>query len=135
MRIIETNIPDIHEKNVDEAKLSLATEIIDKISPLFDEVHSGKVSQIEDAKIQLQKKRKQVSEDKNILESLVSSLNRQKALKKLILKINKLVSSGLVYDGNVKSETIVLLKILDNLTPDQIKHHDQRLTSFLAKRF
>jgi len=135
MRIIETNIPDIFEHNIDESKLKLANEIIDKISPLFDEVHSSKVSQLEESKLELQKKRKQVAEDKGTLEKLLASLNRKKSLKKLLIKINKLVSSGLVYDGNTKSETVVLLKILDNLTPEQIQNHDQRISSLLIKRF
>ena len=135
MRIIETNIPDIFEHNIDESKLKLANEIIDKISPLFDEVHSSKVSQLEESKLELQKKRNQVAEDKGTLEKLLAALNRKKSLKKLLIKINKLVSSGLVYDGNTKSETVVLLKILDNLTPEQIQHHDQRISSLLIKRF
>jgi len=135
MRIIETNIPDIHELNIEESKMKLANEVIGKISPLFDEVHSSKVSQLQESKLELQQKRKQVGKDKVVLENLVAKLSRQKSLKKLLMKINKLVSSGLVYDGNAKSETVVLLKILDNLTPDQIQHHDKRISSFLTKRF
>ena len=112
MKILETGIPDIQTDNIDIAKVTLADEIIEKISPLFDEVYSTKSNSIEEKKLELKQKRKLVLEDKNYLEALLKRYNREKKLKKLLNKVSNLVESGLAYDGNLKSETVVLLKIL-----------------------
>lgn len=135
MKIIETDIIDIHKDNIDHVKVKLAEGIINKIRPLFDEVYSSKINQVEESKKQIQKKKKEVSNDKKILEQLLIKFNRQKSLAKILLKIDKLVSSGIIYDGNIKSEIVVLLKIIDKLEPDKLQLQEKRLSAILEKRF
>jgi len=135
MRIIETGIPDIQSDNIDVAKIQLADEIVSKISPLFDEAHNSKTIVINESQSELKHKRKNVIEDKNLLESLLAKYNKEKKVKKLLNKISKLVESGLVYDGAVKSETVILLKIIPNLASDKVDHHLAQVSSVLRKRF
>lgn len=135
MRIVETNIPDIQRKNIPKSKIKLADEIISRISPLFDEVHASKSTKIEELKRDLQRARKQVLEDKQRLESLKERYNRQKHVKVLLNKVSKLVSSGLVHEGNLKAETIVMLKIIDKLSVEKLKHYDAQMTNLINKRF
>jgi len=135
MRIIETNIPDIHKGNISESKIKLADDIINKLSPLFDEVHSSKIGKLESSRSDLISKKSAVVEDKKTLESLVSRYKRQKLTKKLLNKIQALVSSGLVYDSSTKAETIVLLKIMDTMTEDKLNQQINRVSNILTKRF
>ena len=87
MKILETGIPDVQNDNIDIAKVTLADEIIEKISPLFDEAYSSKSNSIEEKKLELKQKRKLVLEDKNYLEALLKRYNREKKLKKLLNKV------------------------------------------------
>ena len=135
MNIIETGIPDIYEKNIDETKVDLANEIIDKIKPLFNEVHTSKESTFIEKNNSLKMKKNQVLESKKSLELLLANYNKEKIIKKLLDKISKLVESGIAYDGSIKSETVILLKILPNMKQDKINHHFNQISSSLRKRF
>jgi len=135
MNIIETNIPDVDISSIDQAKVKLANKIIRNVYPLFDEVHSDKVTRIKTAQRQLKEKRQQVGEQKNLLQGLVDEYSRKKKIKKLLDRLSKLVSSGLVYDGSLRTETIVLLKVIDKLPEDKLDFHLRDSMKNITKRF
>jgi hypothetical protein len=60
---------------------------------------------------------------------------RQKRVSKLLQRLEKLVSSGLVYDGTLKHETVILLKILPKLSNEQIDDHLRKTLQVIKKRF
>ena len=135
MNIVETKIPDVTIENVEESKLILANNIIKNVYPLFDEVYQEKVGHISEMKNSLREKKKQVREKKDKLEELMSDYDREKKIAKLLSRIEKLVDSGLVYDGTLKTQTIVLLKVIDKLTNDKLDHHLTETLQIIRKRF
>lgn len=135
MNIVETNIPDITVGNIDEAKLVLSNRIIENVYPLLDEVYNDQLSEIEGLRTKLKDKRKEVQESKTNLEKLISEYNRKKKVGKLVDRISKLVSAGLVYDGSLKNETIILLKVVEKLPENKLDEHLSRMVKLISKRF
>ena len=135
MNIIETKIPDVHEENINQSKVVLANNIIRNIYPLFDEVFSTKVEQVNDLEKILDSKKVGVLESKRQLEQGIKDYKKKQKESKLLDRINKLVSSGLIYDGNLKHEMIILLKIINNLPEEKIDYHLSNTLKIIGKRF
>ncbi len=135
MNIIETNIPNINSENINQSKLNLSNKIIQRIHPLFDDVISDKLSKINIYKKELEEKHKQVLKNKNLIENLVNSINRKKKIKKLLERLNKLTRSGIIMEGSMKNETIILLKVIDTLTDDKLTYHLNETLRMVSKRF
>jgi hypothetical protein len=66
---------------------------------------------------------------------MMKQYNQKKKVSKLLTRLEKLVDSGLVYDGHLKSETIVLLKIIDKLSDEKLNHHLSETLKIIGKRF
>ena len=135
MNIIETKIPDITPETIDQSKLVLADNIIKNVYPLFDEVYQAKISNISEIKKLLKEKKLLVIEKRHRLEELMSEYNKEKKVSKLLTRIEKLVDSGLVYDGSLKNQTIILLKIVDKLNDEKLDHHLSEILQIIRKRF
>jgi len=135
MIIEETKIPNVTEENIEESKLILSENIIQNVYPLFDEIYSSQVEGIDASNKNLEIKRDKVIQEKNELQVLVDAYKRKKKVAKLLSRIEKLITSGLVYDGALKHETIVLLKICDKLTDEKIDYHLRETLQTIAKRF
>jgi hypothetical protein len=65
----------------------------------------------------------------------MDAYKRKKKVTKLLDRIEKLITSGLVYDGTLKHETIVLLKIVDKLEEDKLDYHLHATLQTISKRF
>jgi len=135
MNIIETKIPDVHEDNINQSKVVLADNIIRNIYPLFDEIFSTKVEQVNKLEKALEKKRVQVLESKRQLERGIKNYKKKQKESKLLDRINKLASTGLLYDGNLKHEMIILLKIVNTLTEEKLDYHLSNTLKIIGKRF
>ena len=135
MKIIQTKIPDVTTESIDHSKVVLADNIIQNVYPLFDEVYQGKVGHISEMKKTLKEKKKIVKEKKESLEQLMSDYDREKKVSKLLSRIEKLVDSGLVYDGSIKTQTVVLLKVINKLSNDKLDHHLTETLQIIRKRF
>lgn len=135
MRIIETNIPDINFTNIDHSKVDLANRIIQNISPLFDELYTDKISKAKELTTELRTKKRKVLQNKDELELLLKTYKRKQKVKKLLERIEKLVSSGLLSDGHLRQETIVLLKVIDKLPDEKLDYHLKTTMNIIAKRF
>lgn len=135
MIIEETNIPNVISENIEESKLVLANNIIQNVYPLFNEVFSSKVEEIDGLKLKLNSKKQQVKENKQTLEGLMSDYKKKKKVAKLLDRLNKLVSSGLIYDGALKHETVVLLKIVNGLSEEKVDYHLRETLKTISKRF
>jgi len=134
MNIIETEIPDITKTNLNESKIKLANNIINDIHPLFDELFQEKVLSISSLKEELDNTRKQVLEKKKALEGLFISQKKKQKTKKLLDRIEKMVNIGIVSQGNMRSETVVLLRVIDNLPDDKIDYHLKNTMNIITKR-
>lgn len=135
MKIEETPIPNVLEENIEDSKLILANNIIENVYPLFDEVYSSRIEEIDNVKKDLDIKKQQVRVQKEELQVLMNEYKRKKKVAKLLDRLDKMVTAGLIYDGAIKHETIVLLKVANNLSDDKIDYHLRSTLKTLSKRF
>ena len=135
MKIINTNIKDLDIKNIDNTKVSLANRIIKRISPLFNELHSDKKTQLSVLEKRIINNKNNLNENKKELENLMSEYNKKKKIKKLVERIGKLINSGFIHDGHLKSQNIVLLKIINNLNNEKLDQHLYETIKIINSRF
>jgi len=135
MNITTTQYADVTEDNLDESKVILAENIISNVYPLFDDVYTEKVSQIKKLKTIYASRKEKVIKNKENLEIMMKQYDRKKKVSKLLTRLENLVDSGLVYDGHLKSETIVLLKIIDKLSDEKLTYHLSETLKIIGKRF
>lgn len=135
MRLLVTNIPDVTEVNVTESKMILSENIIRNVYPLFDEVLSSKIQRSQDLEEKLSTVRKRVLKKKNSLERLMIEYKRKQKESKLLARVDKLVQAGLIYDGTLKNEIIILLRIVDKLPEDKLDYHLKKTLNIIHKRF
>jgi ribosomal protein L14E/L6E/L27E len=134
MIITETNIPDEILENIDQSKIDLADKIINNVQPLLDEVFNEKVASARILAKKYSEKKKLVSEKKTSLEEMFKSYKIKQKVKKLLERIDKLVSSGLI-EGQSKHDMVVLLKVIDDLPDDKLNYHLKNTMNIITKRF
>jgi len=135
MIIEETKIPNVTVENIDESKMILSENIIQNIYPLFNEIYTNQIEGISELKKQLNEDKEKVLEQKNKLQELVNIYKQKKKVAKLLSRIEKLITSGLVYDGALKHETVILLKIAGKLTDEKLDYHLRETLQTMTKRF
>jgi hypothetical protein len=135
MNIIETNIPDINATNIDQTKVHLANTIIQNVTPLFNDLQQEKKVDFNNKLKEYNRIKETVVSNKKTIELLFDNYKRKQKIKKLLERIDKLVSFGLVKEGTVKQETIVLLKVIDKLSNEKLDFHLKDTLNTLNKRF
>jgi len=135
MNIIETKIPDIDVKDIDQSKVNLAEKIIHNINPLFDDLQQIKIDKFETNVNEFNQLKTKVLSNKNEIENLFDNYKRKQKVKKLLERIDKLVSLGIVNEGQSKQDTIVLLKIIDKLDINKLNFHLKETMNTISKRF
>jgi len=135
MIITETNIPDVTEENIVKSKRILADNIIQNVYPLFDGVYTEKLEATSTLKMQIKHKRSELGTEKETIEHLIVEYKQKQKVAKLLDRLDKLVDSGLTYDGTLKHETVILLKIIDKLPPDKIDQQLAKTMQIISKRF
>jgi len=135
MNIIETKIPDINIENLDQSKIQLAETIIQNINPLFDDLKQEKINEFKFKVNEFKQLKKNVHSNKTEIETLFEHYKRKQKVKKLLERIDKLVSLGIVNEGQTKQETIILLKIIDKLSTDKLNFHLKETMNTISKRF
>jgi len=135
MKIVETSIPDVDLKNINKSKLHLAEKIVEGVHPLLDDIYREKANQLEELKERYKNLRKRIYKEKEELEQLMKEHKRKKKVKTLVERIAKLVSTGLVHEGAMRNQMVVLLKIVDNLSEEKLNHQLREITNMVSKRF
>ena len=134
--IIEyTKVPDVVEENIDQSKIVLADSILANVYPLFDDMYNEYLSSTKSLHTEYSQKKSQVQESKRELERLMVELKRVKKVSKLLDRVDKMINSGLVYDGGMKHETVILLKIANKLSGDKLDMHLRNTLKTITKRF
>lgn len=135
MIVIETDIYDIRGKDIEEEKVEIANNILNMVGPLFE-------AEIEESKSsvdKLKKERAKVDEDliqvREKLEELQSEFSRETKRKKLLNRIRQLIEANLTNDTSLKSEVIILLKVIDKLEDNLLDEHIERMIKTISKRF
>ena len=135
MIITETNIPNVIPDNILKSKEVLADNIIANVYPLFSEVYTTRVDEIDLLKKALKAKKELVRKHKVALEQMMAEYKKQKKVSKLLDRIEKLIATGLVYDGTLKHETVILLKIATKLSNEKLDYHLKDTLRTISKRF
>lgn len=135
MNIIETKIPDVTSQNINKAKEILADNIVKNVYPLFDEVYTGKVNEKTDLINKIKTIRNHLKTEKESIEQLMTNYKKSKKISQILDRIKALINSGLTYDGQLKHETVILLKILDKLPEEKLNQQLNKTIQILNKRF
>jgi len=135
MIITETNIPNVVPENIPQSKTVLADNIIANVYPLFNEVYTTRVDEIDLLKKELSVKKEMVRKHKIALEQMMSEYKKKKKVSKLLNRIDKMITTGLVYDGTLKHETVILLKISTKLSDEKLDYHLKDTMRTISKRF
>jgi len=135
MNIVETSIPDVTRENIDRTKLDLSERIVKNVYPLLSEIYHEELSRVKELEKELNRKSRLIRESKENIEGRIKFYSKKKKTKKLVDRISKLVSSGLVYDGVLKNEVVVLLKVIENLSDDKLDYHLKQTLRMISKRF
>jgi hypothetical protein len=135
MKIIETDIYDINPSTIDENKIAIADNILNMVGPLFEsEIEkSGKNTY----KYKQKKKdiETELQETKEELKTLQIEFGRETKRKMLLNRIRQLTEVGLTADPSMKSEVIILLKVIDKLEDSLLDEHIERMVKSISKRF
>lgn len=135
MKIHETDIPDVTFNNLDESKINLANSVIENIYPLFDDFFKEKLRRVYDLKNEIKAKSNKIKSEKESMQVLVSEYARRKKVAKLLDRTQNLINAGLTYDGQIKHETVILLKIIDKLADEKLDEQLRRTIQTINKRF
>jgi hypothetical protein len=101
-------------------KLMLADEIISVYMPLFSEEIDRKKRLLEDAKRDHQHLKNNIGESKNTLKEISNSLRRERSIREILIEINKMITSDVLY-GNNKQFVSELLTKIESLDVDDLQ--------------
>jgi hypothetical protein len=135
MKIIKTDIFDINESNIDEQKLSVANNILELVGPMFEsEIQDSKkkLKEVHNKKVEMDE---QLQKVKGNLENIQVEFNRETKRKKLLNRIRQLIDVNLTSDPSLKSEVIILLKVIDKLDDSLLDEHIENMIKKISKRF
>jgi len=135
MNITETNIPDVTQDNIIQSKKILVDSIIKNVYPLFDKVYTEKLEIMTALKNQIKSKKNELKSQKESIEHLMVEYKQKQKIARLLDRLDKLVELGLTYDGTLKHETIILLKIIDKLPSDKLDLQLAKTIQMINKRF
>lgn len=135
MEVKFTNIPDINDTNIDEAKVDFADNIIEQTYPLFDNELSRVSEQLEIIKEEIKYRDKRIKQEKDELSQLLYEFESKKKVLGLVNRIERLIGLGAGTDGSLRHELIVLLKVCDTMKDKSLDDNLQRLKSILKKRY
>ena len=134
MRILETDINDIQIENFNESKLKLTEEIINYIQPIFSKEYKEKIKEIKLFKKFLISKKDEINQEKIELESLFKIFNKKNKERELLVKMGKLVQTGLIQES-MKNELVTLLKSFENLPEEKISSYLNETIVLLSQKF
>lgn len=135
MNIIETSVPDVTKHNISKNKETIADSIIENVYPLFDEVYQAKLDRVVQLQNRIKTGRKKLKNEKETMQQLLSAYHKEKKISKILERIEKLIKAGLAYDGTMKHETVILLKIIDKLPIEKLNQQLSKTIQILNKRF
>jgi len=135
MKIIESDTYDVTPSTLDEDKVTIANNILNMVGPMFttELTESSKsLEKVHKKKIQIEK---QLQETKEKLKTLQVEFGREVKRKKLLNRIRQLMEVGLTTEPSLKSEIIILLKVIDKLEDSLLDEHIERMVKSISKRF
>jgi len=123
------------DENQGVIEIAIADNILNMVGPLFEsEIEkSGKNT------YKYKQKKKEIEtelrETKEELKTLQIEFGRETKRKMLLNRIRQLTEVGLTADPSMKSEVIILLKVIDKLEDSLLDEHIERMVKSISKRF
>jgi hypothetical protein len=135
MNITQTKIPDVSTNNIEESKQILANNIISNVYPLFNDIHKGKEKEVIKYEGNISKLKSVLKHEKDSINFLLVRYSKVKKISKILDRIKAMVDSGLMNDGSLRHETVILLKILEKLPQEKLDEQLNKTMTILNKRF
>jgi len=135
MNIVETKIPDVTSSNINRSKEILVDNIVKNVYPLYDEVFTGKMNEKKDLINKMHGIKSLLRNEKESIEGMMDQYRKTKKISQILDRIKTLIASGLTYDGHLKHETVILLRIIDKLPEDKLNQQLNKTIQILNKRF
>jgi len=117
-----------------KAKEQLATNIISLMGPMVDETIRNKKEDFKKNERQLKMICSNIDEMKEQIDKLSSNYNSLKIKKSLLLVIEKLISTGKIYQSTLTVDVKKILMNLDKLTDKDISIRYRKLSLVLDKK-
>jgi len=135
MKLTETDIYDVTSKTLEEDKVTIANNILNMVGPLFTTELTESAKSLEKIHKKKNTIEKQLQETKEKLKTLQIEFGREVKRKKLLNRIRQLMEVGLTAEPSLKSEVIILLKVIDKLEDSLLDEHIERMVKSISKRF
>jgi len=135
MKIIKTNISDVTRRNLDETKMSIVDNILNTVGPLFESEIENTVGKLVKVKAERKKIDGELMETKEKLEKAQINYNRETKRKKLLNRIRQIIEVNLTSDPSLKSEIVILLKVIDKLEDNLLDEHIEKMIKRISTRF
>jgi chromosome segregation ATPase len=135
MKVIESDIYDIRGADIDKTKVEIADNILNMVGPLFESEIEETKGSMDKLKRNRAKVDKELTEAKETLEDLQRNFGQETKRKKLLNRIRQLIEANLTNDASLKSEVIILLKVIDKLEDNLLDEHIERMIKTISKRF
>ena len=125
---------DLYVTEPIKAKEQLATNIISLMGPMVDETIRNKKEDLKKNERQLKMICNNIEEMKEQIDKLSTNYNSLKVKKSLLLVIEKLISTGKIYQSTLTVDVKKILMNLDKLTDKDISIQYRKLSLVLDKQ-
>ena len=135
MIIEETSIVDVQPENIDEVKIGLAENVMESVFPLLDEIYAEKLKQKGLLEQELQEKEIELKKKKGELDRLLAKFKKKKKIKELFNWTSKLVDNGIIHEGKMRGQVIVLLKVAEDISEEKLDYNIINTKKLVEKRY
>ncbi len=135
MKVTYTKIPDVNKENIETSKIKLADKILKNVNPLLDQISTEKNNSVNMLKESIKNKQNNILKNKKELELNLKKYNKNSKIQKLIERISKLISHGLIHDSILKHEMVILLKVIDTMDEEKLDYNLKKTLNILSKKF
>jgi hypothetical protein len=133
MKITETTVPDVTEKNIDQRKVELADIVTSSFGSLLGDMHEKKSKEEEDLTSKIEVNKERITNEKVEVQSLIDDYEKEKKVKKALEAVSKVDPVKLEYNRSLKSEIVVFLRIIEKLSSEKISSYLQDITKVSNK--
>jgi hypothetical protein len=124
MIIEKTNILDVNQQNINEAKIRFVDNLLSSVFPLLNEYYMKKKNELIKIKMEYQDKSGEILEKKKKLEGYMLIQKRFKRINTIIEQIEKMLDGNSLYlKPTFKHEIINILQSITTLDESGLRHY------------
>ncbi|OQB42019.1 MAG: hypothetical protein BWY04_00505 [candidate division CPR1 bacterium ADurb.Bin160] len=140
MKITKTKILDIlndeeNKTHVDSTKIKLSELLVQNIYPHLTKEYNKKKKEIRNIKREIRENNKKIITRRSEIENLLKKYSSERKVKKLLDRIEKLIETKIIFtDRSLKNNSIILLKVINSLSEEQLEYKLSEMLSSLSKK-